>query len=674
MDTLPYLSLFMALILLFSRKGTAEDPAKGIIGAIVDHTSRIGKEEKVAMEMAIDDFRLYSNGSLRLHIENSQREPIQAALAAMDLINKHQVQAITGPRTWEEASLVAEVGSQAHVPILSCASATPQWASERWPFLIQASPNQQAEIEAVTAIIRSWGWHRVAIIYEDIDSVASEVIPHFTYALQDIGAEISRLVALPPFASSLSKELTSLKKEQCRVFVVHSSLSFATHMFQQANQMGMIEKGYVWITMDTITSLAHSLNASTISTMQGVAYDAIWTVAQALVGNNLGGQHILEQISLTSFHGLTGLVEFTGRRIAPLRRFQIVNMIGRSYRELGFWTSESGFTDTMDEKLDYNPSMRTLGQVFWPGGPWSIPTGWTLPSSYKTLKIGVPIGSVFKFFVNPMYDSENNLSFSGLTIKIFEAILEYLPYYLPHQFIPFNGSYDALVLQLVHPEKFDAVVGDVAITAERNRHAEFTYPYTESRLVMIVPVQTRNRAWLFIKPFTKSMWALTTIINIYNGFVIWLIERNHCSDLKGSLSNQIGVLLWLAFTTLFSLQGQELHSNLSRMAMVMWLFVALVITQSYTANLASMLTVETLEPTVDDIESLKISKAVVGCSRGAFVANYLEKALGFHTDNIRRITAPEEYAQALRNGEIAAAFLEAPLAKLFLARYCKGFA
>lgn len=108
--------------------------------------------------------------------------------------------------------------------------------------------------------------------------------------------------------------------------------------------------------------------------------------------------------------------------------------------------------------------------------------------------------------------------------------------------------------------------------------------------------------------------------------------------------------------------------------MVMWLFVALVITQSYTANLASMLTVETLEPTVDDIESLKISKAVVGCSRGAFVANYLEKALGFHTDNIRRITAPEEYAQALRNGEIAAAFLEAPLAKLFLARYCKGFA
>ena len=51
------------------------------------------------------------------------------------------------------------------------------------------------------------------------------------------------------------------------------------------------------------------------------------------------------------------------------------------------------------------------------------------------------------------------------------------------------------------------------------------------------------------------MWALTTIINIYNGFVIWLIERNHCSDLKGSVPNQIGVLLWLAFTTLFSLQG-----------------------------------------------------------------------------------------------------------------------
>lgn len=109
-------------------------------------------------------------------------------------------------------------------------------------------------------------------------------------------------------------------------------------------------------------------------------------------------------------------------------------------------------------------------------------------------------------------------------------------------------------------QNFDAVVGDVAILARRHKHAEFTQPYTESELVMVmvVPVrqEARNRAWMFMKPFTKSMWAFIVIVNVYNGFVVWFIERNHCPELKGSILNQVGILIWLAFSTLFSLHGK----------------------------------------------------------------------------------------------------------------------
>ena len=107
---------------------------------------------------------------------------------------------------------------------------------------------------------------------------------------------------------------------------------------------------------------------------------------------------------------------------------------------------------------------------------------------------------------------------------------------------------------------FDAVVGDVTIVARRYQHAEFTHPYTESGLVMIVPVisKTSNRAWLFMKPFTMAMWILTAVINLYNGFVIWLLERNNCPELKGSVLNQMGTLIWLAFNTLFSINGNKI--------------------------------------------------------------------------------------------------------------------
>ena len=104
---------------------------------------------------------------------------------------------------------------------------------------------------------------------------------------------------------------------------------------------------------------------------------------------------------------------------------------------------------------------------------------------------------------------------------------------------------------------FDAVVGDTAIIANRSEYAEFTQPYSDSGLQMLIYFNPKKaeRAWLFKKPFTTLTWVSIGVINIYNGFVVWLIERNHIPDFRGSISNQIGTMLTLAFTTLFSLQG-----------------------------------------------------------------------------------------------------------------------
>ncbi|KAF8391286.1 hypothetical protein HHK36_023588 [Tetracentron sinense] len=743
----PLFFIFLVLLLLFPSKamvdrGEYPPPTprrfKGSIGAIIDYSSHIGKEEKIAMEMAIEDFYNTTNHRPFLHVRDSRREPVRAVLAAMDLINKQQVQAILGLRTWEETSLVADLGNRVHVPIISFAEATPPWASQRWPFLVRASHSQAAQMGAVAAIVASWGWRKVTFVYEDIDSIATNVIPHLATLLRKEGSEIDHLVALPPFASSssLSQELVKLQSKQCRVFVLHSSPSLATRLFIEANKIEMMAKGYVWIITDSVTNLVHSFNASIISSMQGIvgvkshfpqtgarfrdfsdrfrsrfrsdhlveenlepgifavqAYDAIWAVALAMEGRikvkntknskhqlglevSKGGQQLLQGILHTDFDGLTGKVCFKEWQSAPAHTFQIVNVVGKSYRELGFWTEGEGFSVSIDDGDSHNTSMRVLGQVFWPGGPWAIPRGWALPTTANPLRIGVPAKPAFNQFVNVKYDNVGEiLSITGFAIDVFNATVEQLPYHLPYKFIPYEGIYDSLVEQ-VHLKVFDAVVGDIAIIAKRCQHAEFSHPYTEPGLVMVVTIQskTSNRRWLFMKPFTKSMWTLTVFTNIYNGFVIWMIERNHYSQMNGSLRNQIGIMLWLSFTTLFSLQGERLHSNLSRMAIVVWLFVALVITQSYTASLTSMLTVQRLEPTVTDVESLRNSNAIVGCSGRSYSAKYLEEVLHFDPNNIKKIYSSKDYPQALRTGEIAAAFIESPYANLFVAKYCRDFA
>ncbi|KAK3036297.1 hypothetical protein RJ639_031269, partial [Escallonia herrerae] len=702
-----------------SRYATNEEEISHVkgasIGAILDTTSRVGKEAKVAMEMAIDDLAGDTDMSVVLHIRNSQSKPLLAGLAARELIDTHKVKTILGPHTWEEAISIADVGSQAHIPTLSLADSIPKWALEQWPFLVQASPNKYAEMKAVAAIIQSWGQRRVTFVYEDDDSTSIRVISHLSDALKKVGAEIYNLVALPPLTSSYSEELERVKLGQGTTFVVHTSLASAVRLFHTAKRMGMVGKDNLWVVTSAVTDLLHSLNTTTISSMQGIvgvrsyfpeskpqfqdfskrfrqkfcmeypeeenyepgifavqAYDATWMVALAVNGSNRGSggdQNLLQHIILlVNFNGLTGKVQFSERKLSTAHQFQIVNVVGKSY--IGLTPNGFGFLSTDDDGTNYC-STQNLGQVLCHSEHFR-PTQrrQALSKSAVPLKVGVPTTSHFKQFVN----TENKNHYTGFSIEVFREIMKGFPD-LPYEFIPFSeGSYDSMVEQ-VYKKKFDAVAGDVTILASRSRHADFTQPYTASGLEMIVSLQPHvpNAAWLFLKPFTTAMWAVIACITVYNGFVVWLIERNHSDELEGFVLSQIGTLLWLGFTTLFASQGDKLHSNLSRMTIVIWLFVALVITQSYTASFASMLTAQRLEPKISSIETLKKMNLSVGYCEGSFLKNYLTNVLSFEPNKVVKFDSTQEFAEALRSGKIGAVFLGVPKAKLFLSQYCKSF-
>ncbi|KAK1368950.1 putative ionotropic glutamate receptor, metazoa [Heracleum sosnowskyi] len=321
--------------------------------------------------------------------------------------------------------------------------------------------------------------------------------------------------------------------------------------------------------------------------------------------------------------------------------------------------------------------MKILGQVNWPGRSPTVPRGWVVATSFNRLKIGVPGHNTFKGFVNVTYEHPGGPpTVGGLSIDVFKAVVRELPYSLLYDFVPYNGTYDSLVEE-IHLTTFDAVVGDTTIMASRCKHAEFSQPYSDSGLQVLLYTKSRTspaRAWLFKKPFTTWTWISTTLINLYSGFIVWFIERRTNRDFEGSWFKQCGTIIWIAFTTLFtSLQGDKLHSNLSRMAAVIWLFVALVITSSYTASLTSLLTIPNLNPTVTNVEILRRTGAKVGCNGNSFVVKYLEDVLKFEPQNIEKIFSEDYYPEALKSGKIAAAFLEVPYIKVLLATNCKGF-
>ena len=154
-------------------------------------------------------------------------------IAVKTLIEKQHAKAIIGFGTWQEAVFVAQLGNESKVPILSLANEVPQWASCHWPFLVNAARSQNAQMKAMAAIIQSWKWRKVNIIYEDMNPAVTGISPELIAAIQEVDAEINDLLPLslfPPY-HSLSKKLEHLKNGSCRVFIVHTSITLATKIF-----------------------------------------------------------------------------------------------------------------------------------------------------------------------------------------------------------------------------------------------------------------------------------------------------------------------------------------------------------------------------------------------------------------------------------------------------------
>ncbi|KAG6739164.1 hypothetical protein POTOM_056750 [Populus tomentosa] len=663
------------------------------------------------INMALSDFYAsHSDYKTRLVLTtiDSKRDVVGAAAAALDLIQNVEVQAIIGPTSSMQARFVIELGEKAQVPIISFSASCPSLTSIRSPYFFRATQNDSTQVNAIAALVQAFGWRAAVPIYVD-NEYGEGIIPYLTDALQAVDARVPYQSVISPSATDdqIVKELYKLMTMQTRVFIVHMNQYLGTRLFAKAKEIGMMSEGYVWIMTDGLTAdLLSAPNPSVTDTMQGVlgikphvprtkelkdfrvrwkrkfqqddpdiidaelniyglwAYDAATALAFAVekmenfgfqkvnvssnsptdlatLGVSLNGPNLLRALSNTSFKGLSGDYLFVDGKLQA-SAFRIVNVNGNGGRKIGFWTPTKGLVQTLNStttKSMNSSSVSSISNVIWPGDNIAAPKGWEIPSNGKKLKIGVPVKDGFSQFVSVTRDpGSNTTTVKGYSIDVFEAVVGSLPYALPYEYIPFAnpdggtaGNYDSLVYQ-VYLQKYDAVVGDTTIVFNRSLYVDFTLPYTESGVSMIVPIIENNNknAWVFLRPLTWDLWVTR----------------------------------------------ERVVNNLSRVVLIIWCFVVLILTQSYTASLTSLLTVQRLQPKVTDVNELIKKGEYVGYQEGSFVPGILLE-LGFDKSKLVMYNSAEEcdelFSKGSGNGGIAAAFDEAPYMKLFLSKYCSKY-
>ncbi|XBI36134.1 hypothetical protein VPH35_121703 [Triticum aestivum] len=295
------------------------------------------------------------------------------------------------------------------------------------------------------------------------------------------------------------------------------------------------------------------------------------------------------------------------------------------------------------------------------------------------LKIAVPLKLGFEVFVNVIDPISKKQNVTGYNIDIFKAAMKNLHRHPCYTFFVFNGTYDELVGN-VSSGMYDGAVGDVTITAERVITTDFTMPYTQSGVSMLVLAQDESDTirWTFVKPLNGKLWFATMVFFFYTGFVVWMIELPRNQEYQGSSLRQCSTALYFVFSTLTFSHGHTIRSPLSKIVVVIWCFVVLVLVQSYTASLSSILTAKRLRPWMTDFDQLRHSGDFVGYQDDSFVRSFLMNH-NISENRLRNYTTKEEYADALwkgsNNGGVSAIVDEIPYLTSFLSdrRYGNDF-
>ncbi|XP_050365342.1 glutamate receptor 2.8-like [Argentina anserina] len=752
----PYIflvSLFSWIFVAMSSQNSTTEVKVGVILDFESGSAKNGKAYWSCMKVAHADFYAANpNFKTRLALlpRNSNRTVVGAAAAAVDLINKEEVQAIIGPETSMEANFVVSVGNQTKVPILTFSASSPALTTLGSSFFFRLTQNDSIQVKAIAGIVQNFGWRKVVPIYVD-SSYGWGIVPFLIDALQEVEAHVPYRSVISEAATDdqIEIELYKLMTMQTRVFIVHMNHDLCSKLFAKAKKIGMMSAGYVWITTGGISNSLRSMSYSDRNSMEGVlgiqtefrrtlkhkefgkrskmkfqqdnpnitnveldvygfqARDAVFALASAVerVGySSIGyqlvsdsskardldtlkvsqyGSKLAKALSDTRFKGLAGDFNVIDGELQS-SSYMIINVIGGKARGIALWTPENGMVSTDTGKISTD-SQCMFGPIKWPGASYAVPKGWEIPTNQKKLRIGVPVKDGFTEFVKITKDpNTNRTAVTGFCIDVFNAAVELLPYALPYEFIPFenssglmDGSYDDLIYQ-VYLKKFDAVVGDTTIRANRSLYVDFTMPYTETDVGMVVPIRNSKskNAWIFMKPLTSGLWLTTLSFFIVIAFVVWVLEHRVNEDFRGPPSRQVGTSFWFSFSTMVFSHRERVVSNLARPVMTIWVFVVLIVTSSYTANLSSLLTIQQLQPTVTDLNDLLKNGDNVGYSKSSFVYDVLIQR-GFNDSRLIKINLVEdgdkELTKGTANGGIAAYVGESPGLEVFISKYCSKY-
>ncbi|CAF3826981.1 unnamed protein product [Rotaria sp. Silwood1] len=309
--------------------------------------------------------------------------------------------------------------------------------------------------------------------------------------------------------------------------------------------------------------------------------------------------------------------------------------------------------------------------IIWSGNSLIPPTGGAKLEGVK-LRIGV-IQSVPFTMISTVTNEfgQKTTKLIGYIPDLIDLLQNKMKFIPNIELIPSNRTYASLG-QLVEDRVYDIIIGDVTVTAVRREKIGFSNSIFDNslRIIMRKTPDVDLDVFAFMKPFSWRLWLLILGITVLASILICLLERetNPILEEERTITGLYAMSVWYTFGNLVGYGAGSLHPKTpaGRLLTAGLYILCLVLVASYTANLASDLTVsrsKDLISGIDDIKSGKIPFHRIGIRVGTAMEEYYLREISGGNRNYYPFQSLEEVYDGLLNNKIDASFHDAGAAE-----------
>ncbi|CAF3386065.1 unnamed protein product, partial [Rotaria sp. Silwood2] len=592
-------------------------------------------------------------------------------------ISESNIVSIVGPEFSRETLLISPLCKKLNLPVISYSATDPDLSdATTYSNFYRTVPSDDIIALALLKLFNRFNWASCLIIYQD-DAFGSGGAKVINELFNASNIKVVQMIVYDMVKKSIRGNLkTYLMNSPSRIVILWADSISTSSIVQNALDSNVVGPLFTWIITSEI--LLNSFNESyyddlvgmlliepVVASVVGAPYNtellnAAYNIWQIYENETFPGSTHVNYYALFSFDATWALIKSLEELCSSKINNSSSSCLSFKYIGSGYWRIT----------ITQNP-------ILWPRNSLT-PSVDRAVLRGVSLRIGIAESAPFGMLQNVTDENgQTTIQYTGYAIDLYQLLKDQLGFNATLLLKPPDQTYTDFVLS-VSEGVYDIIIADVTVTSARSKIVDFSSPIYDNSLRLVVR-QANNAGidlFAFLKPFSYRLWILVLGTCIYAGILMLLIERRKNEDLQNrSIISQLTLSIWYCFGYMVGF-GSEFNARTAggRLLTAGLYILCLILVASYTANLASDLTVTKSQfviSGIDDIKSGTVPINRVGIYVGTATEDYIKTVIPAGRQNFYPVHSFEELYDSLLAGLINVFLLDEALVEYALNNiYC----